>query len=203
MVTEADADAAVEVGPDARQAKIDHILSVAMNEFAERGYAGTSMAAIAAAAGVSRPALYQFFSNREDVFRSALAAVMADANRAALDELERDAPLAVRLDGFLQRRFGDVIERVVAMPHGAEVADAARLSVAPDVAAEADRVVRAGLEAHLRRTHPRAAVRKAADLLLLGVLGLKADHPTIPAYRKRLTTVAEATAALLGESPEP
>jgi len=37
--------------------------------FAEHGFRRTSMAMIAEAVGLSRPALYQYFDNREDVFR--------------------------------------------------------------------------------------------------------------------------------------
>lgn len=179
-----------------REEKVELILDAAVEQFSKLGYAKTSMATIAAAAGVSRPALYQFFDNREDVFRSVLKRVLRGANDAALAGLEADGPLAGRLDRFLQRRFGDVIELVVNMPYGAEIIEA-NLSVAPDIAEAATVEARAGLIRVLRRDHGKAAVERVADLLQLAPYGLKGDHPDMATYRKRLSTLAAAAAAML------
>ncbi|MEM9652754.1 MAG: TetR family transcriptional regulator [Actinomycetota bacterium] len=187
---------------DKRAAKVAAILDAAMQQFSSNGYARTSMAAIAAAAGVSRPALYQFFENREDVFRSVLRRTFSDANRAALAELEAEGTMSSRLDGFLQRRFGDTLELVASMPHGAEIMDA-HLSIAPDVGQAADRELRAGIEAFLGRGYAAADVNRAVDLLLFGPFGIKNDKPSLAVYRERLTTLADATAALLGPTPLP
>ena len=148
--------AAQATGGPKRAAKVEVILDAAMEQFSQRGYARTSMAAIAAAAGVSRPALYQFFENREDVFRSVLQRILDDRNTAALAALEADAPLAQQLDEFLQRRFGDIIELLMSMPHGAEIIDA-HLSIAPDIGEAADRELRLGLERFLAANHPKAS----------------------------------------------
>ncbi|MEU4236110.1 DUF4334 domain-containing protein [Actinoplanes sp. NPDC026619] len=45
------------------------IMKAAAVTFARYGYRRTSMEAVASAAGMSRPALYQYFSNKEAVFR--------------------------------------------------------------------------------------------------------------------------------------
>lgn len=45
------------------------------------------MADLARAAGVSRPALYQYFDNRADLFRAAFQAVSEDATDGALAAL--------------------------------------------------------------------------------------------------------------------
>jgi TetR/AcrR family transcriptional regulator, regulator of autoinduction and epiphytic fitness len=49
--------------------KFEQILKGAMQEFLERGYAGTSMEKIAAAAGVSKPTVYSYFKDKEILFQ--------------------------------------------------------------------------------------------------------------------------------------
>ena len=50
-----------------REERIESILRAAIPVFAAQGYRNTSMADLAAAAGVSRPALYQYFDDRADL----------------------------------------------------------------------------------------------------------------------------------------
>ncbi len=45
------------------------LLESALNLFAEKGYEGTSIREIIEGAGVTRPVLYYYFHNKEDVFR--------------------------------------------------------------------------------------------------------------------------------------
>ena len=48
--------------------KFEQILQGAMQEFLVRGYAGTSMEKVAAAAGVSKPTVYSYFKDKEALF---------------------------------------------------------------------------------------------------------------------------------------
>lgn len=59
-----------------RASRRDAIHRVAIDQFAERGFAGTSMANIAEAAGMSRPALYQYFRDKDDIFQSAFVVLL-------------------------------------------------------------------------------------------------------------------------------
>ena len=45
------------------------VLDAALELFVERGYAGTSMEAIASAAGVTKPVVYECFAGKETLFR--------------------------------------------------------------------------------------------------------------------------------------
>jgi TetR/AcrR family transcriptional regulator, regulator of autoinduction and epiphytic fitness len=49
--------------------KFEQILKGAMQEFLVRGYAGTSMEKVAAAAGVSKPTVYSYFKDKEVLFQ--------------------------------------------------------------------------------------------------------------------------------------
>lgn len=72
------------------------IVMAALELFVERGYVGTTMNDIAAAAGVAVETVYRAFSNKALVFKSAVeAAVAGGAQRAELTAEERPAIRAV------------------------------------------------------------------------------------------------------------
>jgi AcrR family transcriptional regulator len=54
-----------------KQLKEHRILASALKVFADQGYSGTSMDAIAALAGVSKPTLYQYFGSKEQLILKA------------------------------------------------------------------------------------------------------------------------------------
>lgn len=67
-----------------RLAKERRILDSALKVFADQGYSGTSMDAIAALAGVSKPTLYQYFGSKEQLF----AAIMLEERDQMLGAFE-------------------------------------------------------------------------------------------------------------------
>jgi AcrR family transcriptional regulator len=58
-----------ELKPESNKEKFEQILQGAMQEFLARGYAGTSMEKVAAAAGVSKPTVYSYFKDKEVLFQ--------------------------------------------------------------------------------------------------------------------------------------
>jgi AcrR family transcriptional regulator len=60
---------AAHLGPERRRPLI---LDVALQLFMERGYRGTSMDAVAAAAGVTKPVVYNCFSSKAELFAALL-----------------------------------------------------------------------------------------------------------------------------------
>lgn len=65
--------------------RMPQILAAALEEFAERGYAGASMAAAAARAGVTKGLIYHYFPGKADLFkavvRSCVGPVFSEAER--------------------------------------------------------------------------------------------------------------------------
>ncbi|MEM9467386.1 MAG: helix-turn-helix domain-containing protein [Actinomycetota bacterium] len=182
-----------------RQARIDAICAAAVPVFASQGFRGTSMADLAAAADLSRPALYQYFDNRADLFRVAFGAMLERATDAALDALARDTDATGRLDGYLQRLSGDGYEQLAATSHGDELMEA-KHEFAADVAGAAYARAHAGLRRFVDDAAASTpAADRAFDLLTLSPLGLKGDHPTPAIYRTRLTSLAQASVALLDD----
>lgn len=182
----------------ARERRIEQILRASIPVFAQRGFRGTSMAAIAEAAGVSRPALYQYFTGRPDLFAGAFRLLLEQSTDAALAALAIEAPVAEQLDGYLQRISGDGYELLAATPFGEELMEA-RHQFAADAAANALRRAHDGLRDHLRRssTSGRRTVDDTFELLTLSLVGLKQDLPTPAVYRHRLTFLADTAARAL------
>jgi len=176
------------------------IHNAAIVQFSERGFSATSMANIAEAAGMSRPALYQYFRNKGDIYASAFVALFNDHVDDSLKALDDGETTAQSLDGFLQRFEGDLWERMATSKHSAEIMDVR----SADTAAEIHQVItrrRAALEAFLAKAAPgrsKAAVAQRAEwaeVLALSPRGLKSDMPTVEAYRRRLGSLARGVAA--------
>jgi AcrR family transcriptional regulator len=181
-----------------RALRVDEIRRATIPVFAAQGYRRTSMADLAGAAGVSRPALYQYFDNRADLFRAAFQALLEDATDAALVALAESGTVAERLDAYLQRLSADGYEALAATPFGGELMEA-KHDFAADVAQDALDRARDGLRAFVD-SHANVSAdtrRQVIDLVVLSPVGLKGDGPSPAVYRERLTALASAAAALL------
>jgi len=103
-------------------ARKEAILEAAKSEFAARGFSGASYNAIIKSAGLSKGAMYYYFSDKADLCRTVLA--------QALDQMaERVGPLAPFEDasGFwsaVEAMFGRAMNLLVTMP---ELGDLGRL----------------------------------------------------------------------------
>ncbi len=191
------------VAPDAKRSII-HAAAIA--QFAEQGYRATSMADIASAAGMSRPALYQYFANKGDIFASAFVALFEEHVASALLALFHPGSTAEQLDGFLQRYEGDLWEKMATSSHIDEISSAKTADVGAAIAGEVMRL-RDGMATYLRQVAPgRSAAVKTArlgwlEMLQLSPKGFRFDQPTVATYRRRLTSLAQSVAADIEASP--
>jgi AcrR family transcriptional regulator len=176
------------------------IHAAAIAQFSERGFSATSMANIADAAGMSRPALYQYFRNKGDIYASAFVALFNDHVDLALEALDNGGTNAQRLDGFLQRFEGDLWEQMAASEHSEEIMSAKSAGTTEEIQHVVARL-RSGLVAFLTRAAPgrsqAASARRAewAEVLELSPKGFKFDTPAVAVFRRRLTTLARGVAA--------
>jgi AcrR family transcriptional regulator len=79
--------------PDTRQ----HILDTAIRLFEERGYAGTTMRAIATEAGLSPSNAYYWFSSKDQLVQEFYRRIQVGHRDRCADELARGGTLAQRL----------------------------------------------------------------------------------------------------------
>lgn len=183
---------------DADDDKRARILDAALAKFAAYGVARTSMADVAEGAGMSRPALYQYYANKDDIFRAMLERVLDEAADRAIAALDAPGTLSEQLDGFLQRWHGDLTEQLSNTQHGADLVEAKTGHAKPVADAANARIRRAALDRIARELdapRTRADVVDLVDLLLLAPGGFKYDTPTMPKMRRRLTALARTIAA--------
>ena len=173
---------APHLGPERRRPLV---LDAALRLFVERGYAGTSMDAIAAAAGVTKPVVYECFPGKEPLFRALLER----------EEERLLAAVAAAMPRSLD--FGDV-ERLVA---GGLHALLAAVAAAPD----SWRVVfesRHGAEpAVARRIHRAretvlARLRELVEAYLEGA-GVAEAQRKAPVVAELLASAAEGSVRLV------
>jgi TetR/AcrR family transcriptional repressor of mexJK operon len=79
-----------------------------MKVFLEEGFHGASMDAIAAAARVSKPTLYNLFGNKEDLFEQILIRAANDVLLPTLRKISSDISLEEELYEF-SRHYADVL----------------------------------------------------------------------------------------------
>ena len=113
---------------EAENPKRDAIIQAASTLFRRYGYRRTSMEDIAKETGVSRPSLYSYFKNKDEVFRS----LSVRLHENALSESDRllsadpkKVSLEKRLEGALAAKLGGVTTFGDESPHGNEICDEA------------------------------------------------------------------------------
>lgn len=157
------------------------------------------MAKIADRASISRPALYQYYADKNDIFIATLDDAFSTAIAAALAELDLPGPVAERLDGFLQRYHGDLKALVIDSPRGDELLTF-KADHGAEIVASAAVKARKGLGFYLGEVaiaHKAQDRSRWCDLLQTAPMGFWADDPSLTEYRERLTALATAVAAAI------
>src|SRR4051794_29162592 len=167
----------------------DRILDAAVEAFAERGYHATSVGEIAAAAGITKPVLYDHFGSKQELFVELMETARDELTRRSAEAMAAEAPLEERLRTAFDAFFAFVEERpaaarVLLVTHrGArELQDASR-----DVQAEATARITALLAAEPELL-PDAPDRERrlelfAEFMKQGIHGLAewwSKHPGVP-----------------------
>ncbi|WP_280332860.1 TetR/AcrR family transcriptional regulator [Nocardia wallacei] len=106
---------------DRKAERRERFLRAATRLFAERGYAGCSLAEVCAGAGLSKRQFYEEFDTREDVLVAAYdriqdeaAAAVTDALAAAAAQRDRRAALTMVLTAYLESIDSDPYRAKVA-----------------------------------------------------------------------------------------
>jgi AcrR family transcriptional regulator len=86
------------------------IIDAATAAFLEHGYRGTSMDAVAAAAGVSKQTVYQHFGDKQRLFRELIEATVQEASDPVYDEVRRLAD-----SGRLENDLRDLARRLLTL----------------------------------------------------------------------------------------
>lgn len=167
---------------------IDRILDAAYACFTRHGVRRTTMDDIAAAAGMSRPAVYQYVRNKDDAFRRLATRLFDGALAEARAAASTDDPLPDRLYRVVAAKLDLAVKLTQETPHAAELLDAgARLSgdlADSFVAAIRDLVTTTIAASDLNLNGTSAA--EIADITLALTYGLEKDLTTPTRSRRRL-----------------
>ncbi|MAY87424.1 MAG: TetR family transcriptional regulator [Pseudooceanicola sp.] len=185
------------IAPDPRQ---QAILDAAWHCFAAYGFRKTSMDDIARAAQMSRPALYQHYRNKEDIFRS-LAAWYYD--QAVIDvgaALAGQGDVQGALRAAMATQGAEIVKAMLSSPHGMDLIDSTKTTAA-DIVTEGEARLTAvyadwlAAQAQAGRVRLSAPAEQVAQTITAAMKGLKMDVPDFDSYRMRLATLADIVAA--------
>jgi len=97
------------------------VLQAALDVFVTYGFRKTSMDDIARAAGMSRPALYQSFKNKTEIFRALAEALMSEAAANARSGFAVPGGFRIKLREAMDRSILDMHRFVEQTAHGQEL----------------------------------------------------------------------------------
>ena len=89
----------------------ERILQAAIAAFARRGYEGTSVGEIAAAAGITKPVLYDHFPSKRALFVEAIEGIRDELLARGAEVMGHADPLEVRFRDAVEAFFAYVEER--------------------------------------------------------------------------------------------
>jgi AcrR family transcriptional regulator len=190
------------------QAKRDAVYDAASVVFAQYGFRRTTMNDIAKSAGISRPALYLMFENKEDLFQGLAAHRLDQAIDSALSVLKGNGKIA---DRFLESLlvFEQIFyEPIADSPHGTELMDIS-LSLASEIMTKKLARFHAALTKSLSEAEARGQItfartpmkpRAFVELLFTALNGVKKRALNTAEFRKLVRQLTEIF--LLSIAPE-
>jgi AcrR family transcriptional regulator len=182
--------------------KTQAILLAAWAGFSAYGFRKTSMDDIARGAGMSRPALYLRFKNKEAIFRALVDSYYAEARRDIRAALEGEGSLHHRLARAFAAHGGATMEAMMSSAHGMELFEAG-MNVAGDMIEEGEAQLQAVYAAWLtdEAGQGRAALTCDPDalarLFCACLKGIKHTSQSYEAYRAGVQTYAALCAQAL------
>ncbi|WP_052245532.1 TetR/AcrR family transcriptional regulator [Halocynthiibacter namhaensis] len=185
--------------------KVYSILEAAFTCFVNYGVQRTSMADIAKAAGMSRPALYLHFPNKDAILSGLVHGYFQKASADMTQALAQPGTPAQRLLAAMHAKDGDMLEKLMATPHGPELLDVKR-TAASDIVAQGEAQMKAVFSDWIRQGLSDGFLTMArvpgtpesfAHTLLLTLIGLKTGFTTVESYRESQRQIAESFGAML------
>ena len=166
--------------------KKTQILRAAMRVVTAYGFKRASMEDIAQEAGVSRPAIYQLFRNKDDVYLSCIDMVVNDAFDVAEAAIDGVSGKKAQVTAYLTAYIGYYHNLLVAGPHGQELLDVnSRLGAGQTKDAQVRFV------SELNRMMGQGADAEAGHILALAASGIKYQTPDAATLKARLAVLVD------------
>lgn len=177
----------------------ERILGAAERLFAERGFSGVSMPAIAAAAGITAGAIYKHFESKEQLFFTIVGrAVGAAPTRNEAEGLPAPQALGAILAAYTTRRLKRVRQLAVEIHYAAalnaKVRRLLRQSVDGEIAGIAERIAAAQAAGEIDATLDPQFTAAAVMTLVMGLMHTETLTPQLagdPAWRDYIASAVE------------
>ena len=183
----------------------DEIIDAAYVCFTRHGARRTTMLDLAEQAGISRPALYQYFRSKEEVFRALVERLLANALAASERAAKSEQQPTGRLAGILLAKLELVMRIWRDSPaHAAELL-AVETRLAPEALGRYDDAMLALLARTIHDAYPDADARDAAEMLFAFTRGLEAgvaDPDALPDRLRRGVAIFAAGFKAYTQPPE-
>ncbi|WP_170784168.1 TetR/AcrR family transcriptional regulator [Ruegeria lacuscaerulensis] len=183
--------------------KSQSILESALQAFSAYGFRKTSMDDIAKGAGMSRPAVYQYFPNKETILRKLTQRYYDRKIAAVAEALTAGGAVQQIISGAIEAQTDGMAE-ILATPHGLELLDVS-VSTAADLVTEGEAQLVAlyanwlGLEAENGRVHLFDEPSETAKMITSALRGIKvsaADSQEFTRSNANLATLLGAALAI-------
>ncbi|MBL6746352.1 MAG: TetR/AcrR family transcriptional regulator [Pseudomonadales bacterium] len=188
-----------ETNIERHRAKREAIYEAAATVFAQYGFRRTTMNDIAQAAGISRPALYLMFDNKENLFQGLAAFRLDQAIEQALGVLAGGGDTNERIIAALLVFERIFYEPIADSPHGAELMDISQ-SLASELMMKDIVRLHAALAKTLSDAEQAGEVnfensplkpKAFVELLFTGLNGVKKKASNTAEFRKMVKQLAE------------
>jgi AcrR family transcriptional regulator len=191
------------VSMSASGAKREYILITAATVFGRYGYKRTSMDMLAQAAGMSRPALYQHFSGKRDIFNAMCSLMFNNVLDAGVEAVRAEGSVAERLYNLLSIKLDLVIGSVEAEFRGEMLSEVSLF--AGDVLGSFQEQFTVIIESllvsstdELNLINVEMSARDCANLLLDAVVGITHSGAEPNIQHRRLRQLVDLTVRGVG-----
>jgi AcrR family transcriptional regulator len=175
------------------------IIDAAFAEFAHHGFQKTSLKDIAALAGVSRPTVYSFFKNKDQIFRSVAVNIHENGLREACAFLQdpSSADVTDAISEALYARHGRFLSLVIETKGGAEMEDE-HGRLCGDVVVSTQKTFNDQLARYINMAEAAKRIclsnqdlsaEQVVTLLNLSVIGCKRGCTSSAEYKERIVNV--------------
>lgn len=185
--------------------KHQKVIEAARGQFLSFGFRRTTMGDIAAAAGMSRPALYLVYANKEKIFRAVVTVYCDSCVSHARERVGKARGLKARIEAVLSIWVVEPCEMVIRSPEAEELYESThsftadlRARILGEMEKQLQDVMREAPDvdaAYLKRR--RLSVKEMARLMAWSAHGMKRQVSSVDELKKLLATMVRAHVTVL------
>lgn len=176
--------------------KYNDIIKAAFTQFIQYGFQKTTMADIAVATGISRPSIYTYFENKEEIFKATCIwtnELSYENVKKILDNDREGWKINQKIEAALFEYYGNLLE-ITQSPHGNEIYDEHHRLCGEITQQNTKKLcnlitqalIKANENGEINLDIIGASAQSYAEILQLSVVGLKSKLTPLKTFKKRL-----------------